>query len=908
MRLFIYSFEAFLLILLSFVVIQSEKDLLQSLIKDELKKNDINVKKVIWKKIDSFEFKDISYKKRKISKNIFLDIDYLSFLNGYIGFDSMIIDSLQIDNLLKIKQKNRKKSNKLFPIPISIYNLTIDAKYIRKKESINIYTKIENIKIFKNISASVEKMSIDSIYAKIRAKGFIKNLKLTLFGSAIPNKKYLSKFVNEFDLGKIDKIDFKTVIDTQKIDFVLTTSAKDFLKKFKTSVLKSTLKGVYLYKEKELKSNLLTNVGCKNTKALIEAKIFYKNDLKYRGNAKIVNLPKLTKELNPKLFEQVDINFSGNLQKTKLKLYNNYLEALANIEKNKSEIIFSLNTKKIYFTNLIRTDTQLKKIFLYLNLYGTYKKNLNINYHIKSNLVDIIGTYKNRRLNAQLLLSFSSLLKRKGFKVEKLFPLKVTSNTYLPLNVKFSNNILNGDLVYSKKQIDSKIFLKDTQISVYGNPLEKLSIDLEVDSLKSLNTELEKIYPINIKNIDARLKAKILFDMKNYHYEANIVSPRIIYEYEKDRFYTLTYFNTNLRGDLKKIIIDYYAFAFKEYGIYATKSSEIVFDKSKILIKKLWIEDKVKIDGLYELNKEGRFNINAKSYKYSSVEGVIDFDLELIVYIKNKNIFTEGKVFINSATITHNPKKIRTIKDKDIIIVDIPEVKKSLFFKKNIALNIHIISKKAFFYKIKDMKAQLFSDLTIWKEYQKDLELLGQIVVEKGKYYFGEKMFKITKSEVDFYGPITNPFININVKYEKEPYIIYIKIVGEFENPIITFDSEPFLSQNDILAMIIFDSKLSSLLFKTTGGEKFAEMLSNFFVKDLIKNFGLKLDKYSLITSGSGIGFEIGKKISDKITVLYKNDQISSIIIRYKINRYLQSEVFITPQKSAFDLYYKIEK
>lgn len=908
MRAIFILLDFIFIVFISFFVIQSEKRLVESLIDDILKDNNILCEKIVWKRLDNFLFENIYYNKNKIVKSIDIDINYLSLLKGKIGFDLVDIKNLNINNIQKIKIK--KDNNSFISLPIEIDNIKLNAFYKFDNKNNKIVLNASKIDINRYINAKVDKLKINSFLADLEAKGDIKNNILSLNGDIFVNDKYLKNLYKDINYKKIEPIKFSSKIDKEKIYYKLLLKSKDLLKKLKDINLDLIYSGNYYFSSNKLQSNLIGKIIYKNSKAYIKSKIVYDKRLYYNGNGEIKNIPHFSKNLKEDFYKTFFVGFNGDLEKIFLNFHNKYIKINGLLEK-KEELNFSFKSKKIYFDNILKNKTTyLKDGFATIEIDGFYKDYINLSYIIKSNLVDINGRYKEKNIDGIINISKNSILENnKKIDIKKLFPI----NFYAKFNQKIDgfikNSLFFANFDYKNSSLNANININETKISISGDPKYNLKATVDIASLKNLLQKIEKIMHLPKIPIDAHIKSQIGLNMQNLSYSAKIESPWIIYEYDKYRFLAITYLNLQIVGNPKNITINYYAFTLPNHGFYATKNSVINLTKSKIEIKEFWIEDKIKITGFYTFDNIGKFKIKTSKYRYSSIEGVANFDANLKVNVDNLKVYAEGEINIYNAKIAYNPTRIRTVEDDDIIIVDKEEdYKKSAFFKENVALNVHIINKKPIIYEIKDLKAKINNDITIWKEYQKDLEILGQLVVNEGIYNYGNKIFKIKKSEIDFYGLPTNPFLNIQVEYEKDPYIIYIHILGDVENPIITFESEPYLAQNDILALILFDSKLSSLLFKTASGDKFTGILSNLFIKDLVKSFGLKLDKFSLITSGSRIGFEIGKKIADKITILYKNDEISTIVIRYKTGKNLQSEVTITPNKNSIDLYYKIEK
>ena len=154
-----------------------------------------------------------------------------------------------------------------------------------------------------------------------------------------------------------------------------------------------------------------------------------------------------------------------------------------------------------------------------------------------------------------------------------------------------------------------------------------------------------------------------------------------------------------------------------------------------------------------------------------------------------------------------------------------------------------------------------------------------------------------------------NPYLALRAKYTNDPYVINIDVTGTLDAPIINFSSSPYLSQSDILSMLLFSSTTDSLFeSKSSSSNQAISMLGNTFAKEIVKNFGLTLDKLVISTNEEGgLGIEIGKKISKKITVIYINDIVQSIKVRYQHSDNFETDLMLSPESSGIDFIYKSE-
>ena len=178
-----------------------------------------------------------------------------------------------------------------------------------------------------------------------------------------------------------------------------------------------------------------------------------------------------------------------------------------------------------------------------------------------------------------------------------------------------------------------------------------------------------------------------------------------------------------------------------------------------------------------------------------------------------------------------------------------------------------------------------------------------------GTHIQNEKEFEIQPGEILFGGSILNPYLNISAVHLSDPYKIYVNINGQLDAPIINFSSTPYLTQSDILSILLFNSTTKQLVSTNQDSSKTAiSMFGNIFAKEIVQNFGIKLDKLVLTTTQEGkIGVELGKKISKKVTIIYINDIVQTIKIRYKLSDHFESDFIFSPDNSGIDIIYKDE-
>ena len=115
------------------------------------------------------------------------------------------------------------------------------------------------------------------------------------------------------------------------------------------------------------------------------------------------------------------------------------------------------------------------------------------------------------------------------------------------------------------------------------------------------------------------------------------------------------------------------------------------------------------------------------------------------------------------------------------------------------------------------------------------------------------------------------------------------------------------MSQDDILSYILFGGTASSV-FNTTGSSttSLSSVLLGARLKEMLnKSTNLKIDTLNILTNQDGtLGYEIGTRFSKKIRVVYKNNEISSVILQYSLNKSLRIDVDIKETGQGVSIYY----
>ncbi len=851
------------------------------------------------------DFKDLKISDFKINlKSNIADI----LLKGFWEDKNIYVNLLKIENLdMKklskfLSQKSKKKSSSIFlingivlgevqlttkPLFYKNYNIKkitlnaengfFDLKYLYLNE---IKAKIDsNLGIF-DINAKIDK---NKLFAKSQIK--LKN-------------GYFKKYTKNIDFSKIEPIEANFELDKNLFRATVFLKAKDFLlkkpKKYGLQIKDSKTVISYKIKEKKLTANtnayLLSQIG----KISLQNSLKYNKNLKYKGKIEINELKNLPLDIK-KIFKKTKILYEGDK------------------EEIKGEI----------FSDLAKGDFHTKNFkYLFFNLFVKEFEKLNSKVTIHSKidiknpkLSKISFTLKNRYLKTDSIISFKNkpfidtVINPQNEKLKQIdiFPIFVKSKIEkekISSSIKGKN--LTGSLFYniSNKEINSTLKIATSSFLIGGYLDKEIYVNGKIPSIR----ELKEIFPKEYKKfpVDGEISINTKAFLKKWKFFSKIKAKWLLYEYKKNHFVVAENFKSDLELNKNHLSIKKYSFNILDKHFFSNKESDIYFSNSKISINSLFINDKGVLKGdFYTKNKEGLLNLTAKKFHIKIKEAESIFDTKLSLKIKDNKKDIEGFIKLYKTKISYTPSKTYSVQDKDIIILQRKKTKEKK--KDQISLNIRIFSNKPILYKTKEIKAFLKPDFTIWKEYNKKTEILGMVDILKGEVKKEDKEFKIESGKILFGGEALNPYLDIKMLYFHAPYEITITITGTLQSPIVLFSSDPYLPQSDILSLILFGTTSQNIFNKqTSSSSKIISIFGNTLAKELINTLGIKLDKLSLMTKENGsIGIEIGKRISKKITIIYRNDVVSTLIIHIRHSLKFETDITIKPNSSGIDFIYK---
>ena len=489
---------------------------------------------------------------------------------------------------------------------------------------------------------------------------------------------------------------------------------------------------------------------------------------------------------------------------------------------------------------------------------------------------------------------------------------KVKIDVYKNMDITLNSSQLSyqdfsGD-VHAEVKIDTyqnmDITLSSSQLS-YQDFSADVTAKVKIDSNKNMDISLNSSQ-ISHENVMGDMSAEVTIDeYQNIHVLLNSHKISLLENGEVTQ--KIHKLSTSFSIFKEDITVDNYSFHLRNNPyirhIFSKRPAYLSYKNGTIYSKKLWFNDQIEISGHYNIpTQKGKLKLNSDYFPYKDK----DFDLvtafKLALSLDKEKVFVSGNVKLLGNQINYELTDSGLTEDSDIIIIqEIKEKEASIL--NNIKLYVTIENETPIKYATKDINIDLINEITVVKGYNKDIRLLGKTKIAQGYYLQEDKKFFLDESHIYFYGEPKDSILEIRANYFKDKYDIQIFISGSSSDPIINFSSNPYLTQREILSLILFDTSASN----SGAGTAVYAMLGGTFAKELMKSLGISVDHLLL---GEGIderlSLEVGKKISDNMTFIlqHKNGK-DGVKVKIDHNLNFETDIIIQPSSSSIEFLYK---
>lgn len=637
------------------------------------------------------------------------------------------------------------------------------------------------------------------------------------------------------------------------------------------------------------------------------------------------NILKYSGKVIPGALEGIDTNYTKPLNNLKISYAGdtNGISAHLNSDAFVGKFVSSdfkkaelnLTTKSALLLNKLVTMPQpleagIVNINMHVPLDLAQITPLKADMNISSNIANVDATLKydkKIKLLTTTTLPPNTLLK--GFGKEINFKAIETIQTNLILAEKNLSMEMHSEAIDSNlnlnlksKDIAGSLKVVDTNLSFNGNLDKNITLKHKFPSIQALMTNIHSLYALDPLPLDGDLALDLVVSqLKDITLGLN--ANHLLYKADRITNHELDNTALLLHFSDGNLTLDHYNTIFQKQKIFANKASRIRVQEDNIVISPLWINDQLQVTGYYNM-QEKRGDIVAYAEKFNISHEMIDLNSKIDIQSKldNNNTDITGSVTLLGGNLYIDMDKKSFASDSDIIIVQNYKKKQPSTFMDHLSMNVKVDTKKPLRYKTKDANIHIFADLLAQKSKNDTLHILGTANIMKGSFYrFQNKKFIFKKSLIAFTGDIKKPILDIKVLYSSINYDITIQITGDPQTPNIIFSSIPSLSKEQILSVILFDSEDAG---DGSSGNDMMKMMGGAIAKSALSNLGVKIDHLSIGTDGS---MEIGKKISDKVTIIYVNDEVSAAKIQYDYNKNIKATISTDGESSGADIIYRRE-
>ncbi len=779
--------------------------------------------------------------------------------------------------------------------PVHLHTAVLDAAAIQlDMDSLMLSSKQVDLNVTTNLSNVVEQGSI-------QANHFGGNIVIT------PHKRLYKLYrlpLRKKAIGNV-QVDFNA--SREKISADIRSKAKNILE------LPKSGEGNRL-PSKQLKADTRVAVTTPYTEKMGLSNHFEMDETKqirYNGDLSISQLKGVDANLTKPL-KDLQLHYRGTLHEVFATLNADALEGSFVSDDMKKGMLHLQTKTPLLLKDLVAVPEKLSEgaVEAAIDLPVDFAKPLPLeaNATLTSNLANIKA---NARYGDHVDLSLVTTVPE-GSLLRELVP-KVKWDMLSPMHVdvvlkehayrlNLKTHTLNAKvLVPTKKgQVSGKVILPGMQADIKGKLGSDIVVHSKVDSAKQLFDAANSIYMLDkVPKVKGALSLDATIDAEQ-NVTLRLHSPQIRYYADRETEHTIDDINVVVSKRGARIVLNTYNFVYNGTKLYSNKPSVVLFENDTFSIEQFWLNDQLNISGGLDLKQmKGEIDTVAQKFHVSHEFADIDSNIDLKTVFDGNRTDIKGKITLLGGNIYYDLATKTFPSDSDIVIVQQQKATDENSFVNNLSMLVNVESKKPLIYKEGpvDVKANL--SLVVHKAAGTNPVILGSVdIVDGSSYRFQGKKFVLEKSHIYLTGDPLKPILDLKVKYKGLRHLITVTITGTPAVPNIMFSSVPSLSKEQILSIILFDSEEGA---GTNDANAMMKMMGGAMAKSALNDLGVKID-HLVIGAGS---IEVGKKLTDKITVIYINGEIPAMKMKYEYNQNIDVVIGASERSESADIVYK---
>jgi hypothetical protein len=454
------------------------------------------------------------------------------------------------------------------------------------------------------------------------------------------------------------------------------------------------------------------------------------------------------------------------------------------------------------------------------------------------------------------------------------------------------NDKFVGTLLYDLMQNRGSFDFANIE-AVFQIQNDFLTLDATTSSLK----ELLLLLGVD-KDVDASMQLHLETSLsQNSTLHGALKIPSYLYQDESNIYQES---NSSIEFTFKEssLHLQNYNIGFKDSRYYSDKESIISLNSDgNIGIDSLWIYDNLLLHGMYDTTlKETKLHLTSQEFHYDQYDSNVTLRADVDIKIgQDGEANINGEIELLDGVVGYMPKEEFIIQDEDIILLQDERVAQQ---QQNRSVNLHIFSLHPIAYRYKENTIFFLPNINATQANSVKLSVVGDIRLLEGDLRFYDKDFKLLKSEIVFDADPTNPSLFVTLHHTTEDDVnIEIYITKRVENPLILFSSSPSMSQNDILSYLLFGQSSAGAFDIQDDGASSQNIIAPFLLSSSLKKVlndttPLQIDKLNILTNETGgYGYEVGAKLGKDLRIVYKNNEIATVILQYRLTRSLRFDV-----------------
>jgi len=869
---------------------------------------DSNITKIILKA-------SLSERKVNVEDLRIEDIDTLALQHLFSTDKNVSLEEGSEDNSEKIQ-------NPLMPNMIIIKRLEANALG-REFDSLKINQTTINAK---NTSINLQSLVLEKGFIDLNVTTNLSNL---VYSGNIHNNQLLGK-VNLSPQNELFTLyslpirkeaigDVQIDLDASKERIIAKIDAKAMkLLKAKNDAFNldiDSLKSLVTFtiKDAVLKAESTVTVSTPYGKDILVTNLFtLDNNISYSGDIMLKQLLGLDVKFS-KAMNDLKVSYTGTDTSIDAQIFSSMLEGSFSSSDFKTGKLHLQSKEALFLRDYVVLPTELNTTKINVNIDAPIYFDGNTSYlaeaKVRSNIVNVdanISYDNDLKVVSQIHIPKESLLRpySKALKWDHLTPLyaeALIKPKGIVIDVK--SKYLTSKVYYelNSTKVEGNINLSGLKTTVSGVVEKKIKLISSISSIPLLLKSVQDIYTLDtvpkvegsaaiLVTIDALKTAKI-----------QLKSPKLVYYVDNKTMQDVDDIDIVIRLEEGKIVLEHYNVVYDKEKIFSTKPSTLSFTDNLISLLPLWVNDKLKTEGSYDLKaRQGKISTQAEGLHITHQLIDLDTNVNVTTALDGNKTFVKGIVTLLGGDIHYDLSQKTFASDSDIVIVqDIKDETESPFMD-NLSVDLQIKTKKPLSYNKGAINIKAKVDLGIHKAEYSELLVFGTVdILKGGTYIFQNKKFVLDQSFIHFTGNPNKPLLEMKVNYKALNYLVTIKITGSAELPQIDFSSKPSLNKEQILSLILFDSVEGA---GTNNGNDMMKMMGGAMAKSALNDLGVKIDHLVL---GEGNSVEVGKKLTDKITIIYVNDIVSEVKLKYEHSRRTESVIGVSEESQSYDIVYK---